>query len=123
MVLFMLTVKDLPVEMQNVSQKDWRQYLKFESGIDDMTAGLGDVAINPKYYMLDNYSGLYYEGVMEQERLDYTFKMYHKTVQVFLNKHLFQMQIQSLSKGLLEENTKLFLSLGNSVIFTDQYGN
>ena len=33
------------------------------------------------------------------------------------------MQIQSLSKELLEENTKLFLSLGNSVIFTDQYGN
>lgn len=120
MVLFMLTVKDLPVEMQNVSQKDWRQYLKNESGIDDMIAGLGDAAINPKYYVLDNYSGLCYEGVMVQERLNYTFKMHYKTVQVFLDKHLFQIQLQSLSKELLEENTKLFLSLANSVIFIDQ---
>jgi len=123
MVLFMVIVKDLPVEIQNVSIKEWRQYLKYESGVDDMIAGLGDAAISPKYYVLDNYSGLYYEGLIEQERLDYTFKMYHKTVQVFLDKHLFQIQILSLSKELLEENTKLFLSLGNSVLFTDQYGN
>ena len=123
LVMFMVLVRNLPEEMRGYGKSDWKQYLKYESGIDDFTQDLGEVAENVKYYVLDNYPGIYYDGFMEMDRLDQTFKLYHKTVQVFTSKHIFVIQMSVNNKVLLETNEYLFISLANSVIIPDQYGN
>ena len=117
----MVLVLNLPEEMRNISKAEWRQYLKYESGVDEFTENFGKMAKNAKYYVLDNYPGIYYEGFMEMDRLDQTFKLYHKTAQVFTPNHMFQIQMSAGNENLLETNEYLFNSLANSVIILDQY--
>ena len=121
LVMFMVLVLNLPEEMRNISKAEWRQYLKYESGVDEFTENFGKMAKNAKYYVLDNYPGIYYEGFMEMDRLDQTFKLYHKTAQVFTPNHMFQIQMSVGNENLLETNEYLFNSLANSVIILDQY--
>ncbi len=122
MVVFMVLVYNLPQEMQNQTS-EWKQYLKYENGVEEMIKELGENTSNGKYYVLDNYPGMYFENMQVRERLGFTFNMYTKTAQVFLEKHHLTIQMLANNKGLLEENTKLFHSLANSVIFPHQYGN
>ena len=122
MVLFMVLVYNLPVELQDASQNEWKQYFKFETGVEDVSKEIGNTS-NAKYYVLDNYSGLIFDSAVEMDRTEFTATTYQKTAQVYLNKHIFVIQMFSMKKDLLEENTRLFHSLANSVIFPDQYGN
>ena len=122
MVTFMVLINNMPQEMQNQTS-EWKQYLKFENGVEEMINEVGKNVSNGKYYVLDNYPGMYYENMQEIERMEFTLTSYSKTVQVFLEKHHLTIQISSMKKDLLEENTKLFHSLANSVIFPHQYGN
>ena len=121
-VTFMVMVYNLPQEMQNQTS-ELRQYLKFENGVEEMIKEVGENVSNGQYYVLDNYPGVYYENVEVGERMGFTFTMYTKIAQVFLEKHYLMIQMMAIDKGLLEENTKLFNSLANSVIFPHQYGN
>ena len=123
MVLFMILVKNLPTELKGVSKEDWMQYLKYESGVKELTESYGIPINNEKYYVLDNYPGIYFESIYEAQRLDNVIKLYQYTTQVFIDDYFFTITMQSPKKHVLEENLKLFYSLANSVIFPEQYGN
>ena len=122
MVQFMVLVYNMPQEMQD-QKSEWKQYLKFEDGVEEMIAEYGENVSNGKYYVLDNYPGMYYENMEDFERMDFSVTLYSKVVQVFLEKHHLTIQMSSMKKDLLEENTRLFHLLANSVIFPSQYGN
>jgi hypothetical protein len=121
MVQFMVLVKNMPQEMQ-IQKSEWIQYLKFENGVEELVNIVGKNVSKGKYYVLDRYPGIYYENMEVGERMGFTFTFYTKTVQVYLEKHHLTISMTSADKGLLEENTKLFHLLANSVIFPDQYG-
>ena len=127
MVIFMIQVNNLSYEMQDISQGEWMQYFKYGSGIDDFkpddTHNLKFNIIKSKYYVLDNYYGIYYEGKYEGERLSNEIGSHYIRTQVFLNKHMFSITMSTLSKDILDDNKELFRLLANSVIFPDQYGN
>ena len=126
LVMFMVQVRYLPEEIQDVSKKEWTQYFKNETGVNDFIEEMNGMdnsfTNNGKYFNLDNYPGIYYEGYMKMDRLDENMKIYHKTIQVFVDKHMFLIQIQSPIKSILESNDLLFRSLANTVVFPDQYG-
>ena len=122
MVIFMVLVYNMPEEMQDQTSQ-WRQYLKFENGTEEMIKEMGKNVSKEKYYVLDNYPGIYFENFEVGDRMDQTFIAYTKSVQVFLEKHYLMIQMFTANKDLLEENTYLFHSLANSVIFPHQYGN
>ena len=122
MVIFMVLVYNMPKELQDQTS-EFRQYLKFENGTEEMVNEFGESASNETYYVLDNYPGIYFENFEVGERMGFTIALYSKSVQVFLEKHYLAIQMLAIDKDLLEENTKLFHSLANSVIFPDQYGN
>ena len=120
LVMFMVLVLNLP-EMRNISKAEWRQYLKYESGVDEFTENFGKMAKNANIHVLDIIQVLFIMSFMEMDRLDQTFKLYHKTAQVFTPNHMFQIQMSVGNENLLETNEYLFNSLANSVIILDQY--
>ncbi len=126
LVMFMVQVRYLPKEIQSVSKKEWTQYFKYETGVSDIIEEMNSMdnsfANNGKYFNLDNHPGVYYEGYMDMDRLDVRYRLYHKTIQVFVDNYIFLLQINSPVKSVLESNNFLFRNLANSVIFTDQYG-
>ena len=119
-VVFLLLVKDLEVEAQD-QKSEWIQYLKSENGVQEMIDMLGGNTSNGKYYVLDTYPALYFENMEVLERMDLISTSYSKIVKVILEKHYLMIQMSAFDKSLLEENTTLFRSLCNSVIFTEQY--
>lgn len=121
-VTFLVLVVNLPNELQDVSQQEWKQYIKYDGGLKELTQGVENVS-NAKYYVLDNFPGVYYEGHSIGERLDVEMTAYQKMVQVFTLKHMFQIQMMTSNSNLLIENESLFNSLANSVIILNQYEN
>ena len=124
LIMVMVQVRNLEASMQGFSKDEWKQFLKYEDGVDFLTAELENMAaIKSSYFNIDQQSGIYYEGFFEEDRLDMTFKMYHKSAHIFLNKHMFIIQMMAPSKSVLESHAKLFYLLSNSIIFNDQYKN
>ena len=120
MVTFLILVKNLPIEMQNISQEEWRQFFKYEGGVEEFTQAMENTS-NEKYFVLDNYGGICYNQEVSIERLEYELKMFTKTAQVLTSKHMFQIQMGCSSEEVLKNNEWLFQSLANSVIMLDQY--
>jgi hypothetical protein len=118
---FMVMVKNLDQEMKNIPKKDWIDYLKYGSGVTDLASEVPNTS-NLKYYVLDNYPGVYYELWMDMERNDRSFRLHMTQATVFLEEHMFLFQLTG-TKEELREYSKLFYLMGNSVIFPDQYGN
>ena len=57
------------------------------------------------------------------DRLDQTFKLYHKTAQVFTANHMFQIQMSVGNENLLETNEyEATLIFGSSMLPFDQEG-
>ena len=119
-ITFLILVNNIPKEMQNISQKEWKQYIKFEGGLKELTQN-GDNIYNAKYYVLDNFSGVYYEGKENMQRTDKEIITFYKTAQVITSKHMFQIQMLTYNKEFLKKNESLFNSLANSVILLEQY--
>ena len=118
---FMVMVKSLDKEISNVSKEDWKDYIKYGSGLTDFTSEIQNVS-NSKYYVLDNYPGLYYEVWMDMDRNDISIRMHMSQASVFLEEHMFILQLAGFNEDV-KEYSKLFYLMANSVIFPDQYGN
>ena len=123
MVIFTILVKYLPEEAQGFSKNEWTQYLKYESGVIDMAEEMNELGKtkNEKYIKLDDYPGLFFEGYMDAQRLDFTMRFHYYQIQVFVDKYLVSIMMMSPVKSVLESNNSLFLGLSNSIIFPDQY--
>ena len=119
-ITFLILVNNIPKEMQNISQKEWQQYIRFEGGLKELTENVDNI-YNAKYYVLDNFPGVYYEGEDNFQRTDKEIIIFYKIAQVFTSKHMFQIQMLTNNKELLKKNESLFNSLANSVILLEQY--
>jgi len=121
-VAFMVLVKNLDQELQNIPKQDWREYLKYGSGVKEFTSEMPNVS-NSKYYVLDNYPGVYCELWMDMDRNDLSLRIHMAQASVFLEEHMFIFQLAGSTKEEIREYSKLFSLLTNSIVFSDQYGN
>jgi hypothetical protein len=114
-----ISVKELPKEMQ-WPKEEWIQYLKFETGIKDLTAGANNVN-QEKYIVLESYPGVIYNSTNQTQRIDYERKTYNKTVLLFVEGKGFVINMAASTKSALELNEGVFMSMINSIVFPDQY--
>jgi len=114
-----ISISELPEEMQ-VTKEEWIQYLKFEGGVQDLTEGANNVT-QEKYIVLESYPGVMFNSTNETQRIDYERKTYNKTVIVFVEGNGFTINMSVSTKSILEINEGIFMSMINSIIFTDQY--
>ena len=124
-VIFGVMVENSPIELQGISQNEWMQYFKYETGVEDFKPqDTHNIKVNindSKHYVLDNFYGTYYEGYSQAGRVDNEGGSYFIMAQVYLNKHIFSIHMSAFNKDIFDSNKELFRSVANSVIFPDQY--
>jgi len=118
-VTFMVMVKNLDKEARNFSTEEWKDYFKNGTGLNDMTSEVKNVS-NLKYYVLDNYPGLYYQIWMDIDRLDFSMRMYMLQASVFVEEHMFIFQLVGMKEDITKYS-ELFDLMSNTIIFPDQY--
>ena len=112
-----VAIKKVPKVME-MSKKEWKDYLKFEGGINDLTAGLDDVN-KQKHIVIESYPGIIFNYSNETQRMEYVRKTYNKCMMLFVDNNAFVLSMGTRKKTNLNE--KMFLSMANSIIFPDQY--
>ena len=112
-----VAIKKVPKVME-MSKKEWKDYLKFEGGINDLTAGLDDVN-KQKHIVIESYPGIIFNYSNETQRMEYVRKTYNKCMMLFIDNNAFVLSMGTRKKTNLNE--KMFLSMANSIIFPDQY--
>jgi hypothetical protein len=118
-VTFMVMVKNLDEDARKIPTEDWIDYFKISSGLKDMTSEIENVS-NLKYYVIDNYPGIYYEIWMDMDRIDYTIRMYMSQASVFVEEHMFIFQLAGMKEDIIKYS-EIFNLMSNSIIFPDQY--
>ena len=88
---------------------------------DDFLSTLPFNVSNSKYYVIDNYPGLIFDGYQDLERIDIEIRGYFIQAQVFVEEYTFNIQFFSADKDELNINRNLFNQIANSVVFPDQY--
>ena len=71
-----------------MSKKEWKDYLKFEGGINDLTAGLDDVN-KQKHIVIESYPGIIFNYSNETQRMEYVRKTYNKCMMLFIDNNAF----------------------------------
>ena len=118
-VTFMVMVKNLDKEASNISTEEWKDYFKNGTGLLDMTSEVKNIS-NLKYYVLDNYPGLYYQVWMDLDRLDFSMRMYMLQASVIVEDQMFIFQLAGMKEDITKYS-ELFNLMSNTVIFPDQY--
>ena len=120
-----VAIKKMPKEME-MSKKEWKDYLKFEGGINDLTAGLDNVN-KQKYIVIESYPGIIFNYSNETQRMEYVRKTNNKCMMLFIDNNAF---VLSMSTGVdpslkgrkkTNLNEEMFFSMANSIVFPDQY--
>ena len=76
---------------------------------------------NSKYYVIDNYPGVVFEGYQDVERTDKRIRAYLIQSQVVVGKYSFSLQFFTPNKDAIDSNRELFNEIANSIVFPDQY--
>jgi hypothetical protein len=118
-VTISISITELPEEMKG-TKEEWVQYLKFDSGVKDLTSGANNVS-QEKYIVLESYPGVMFNSTKQIQRIDYERKTYNKTVLIFVEGKGFTINMSVSTKSSLEINEGIFMSMINSIIFPDQY--
>ena len=116
-----IAIKEFPAEVE-LTKEEWVQYLKFESGIKDMTDGMNNVN-KEKYIVLESYPGLMFNFTNETQRIDYTRKTFNTMMILIVENKMFSVSISASNKSSLALNEGVFLLMVNSIIFPEQYKN
>ena len=82
---------------------------------------MGTNASNIKYFVLDNYPGVVFDGYLDIERIDLNTRLYFIQASVIVESYMFILQIMDNDKTSLNANRNLFNLMANSVVFPDQY--
>jgi hypothetical protein len=112
-----VAIKKMPKEME-MSKKEWKDYLKFEGGINDLTAGLDNVN-KQKYIVIESYPGIIFNYSNETQRMEYVRKTNNKCMMLFIDNNAFVLSMSTSKKTNLNE--EMFFSMANSIVFPDQY--
>ena len=118
-VTISISIAELPDEMK-LAKEEWIQYLKFESGVKDLTSGANNVN-QEKYIILESYPGVMFNSTKQIQRIDLERKTYNKTVHLFVEGKGFTINMSVSTKSSLEINERIFMSMINSIVFPDQY--
>ena len=114
-----ILIKKLPEELQ-LKKNELIQYLKFDGGVKDLTAGANNVT-KEKYIVLESYPGAMFNSTSQAQRIDYEMKFFNKTVILFVEGKGFKITMSAFTKSSLEINEGIFISMVNSIVFPDQY--
>lgn len=120
MVSIMILVYKQENEIKDITKEEWRQYLKYEGGVDEYASNIPG-ASNQEYFVVDNYPGLVIDAVQKLERLNLAMDMYMTQISVFVEDYSFQLQLISSNKTIKNNYKNLFYLFANSVIFPFQY--
>jgi len=118
-VTISISIVELPDEMK-LAKEEWIQYLKFESGVKDLTSGANNVN-QEKYIVLESYPGVMFNSTKQIQRIDLERKTYNKTVHLFVEGKGFTINMSASTESSLGLNEGVFISMINSIIFPDQY--
>jgi len=114
-----ISIAELPDEMK-LTKEEWIQYLKFDSGVKDLTSGANNVN-QEKYIVLESYPGIMFNSTQQTQRIDYERKTYNKTVFLFVEGRGLTINMSVSTESSLKINEEIFMSMINSIIFPDQY--
>ena len=106
---------------KDYSIDEWKEGLRDKDIREDFVGGMGANASNIKYFVLDNYPGVVFDGYQEIERIDFNTRLYLIQASVIVESYMFILQIISDDKTSLNANRNLFNLMANSVVFPDQY--
>tara|TARA_B100001059_G_C17734811_1_gene528248 strand:+ start:587 stop:1156 length:570 start_codon:yes stop_codon:yes gene_type:complete len=120
MVSIMILVNKLENEIKDTTKEEWKQYLKYDGGIDELVSYFSG-ASNQQYFVVDNYPGFIIDRVHKVERLNLDMDIYMSQISVFVEEYSFQLQLVSTNKTIKDNYKNLFYLFANSVIFPSQY--
>ena len=106
---------------KDYSIDEWKEGLRDKDTREDFVGGMGANATNMKYFVLDNYPGVVFDGYQEIERIDLKTRLYLIQAAVIVESYMFILQIIGNDKASINANRNLFNLMANSVVFPDQY--
>ena len=106
---------------KDYSIDDWKEGLRDKDIREDFVGGMEANASNIKYFVLDNYPGVVFDGYQEIERIDLKTRLYLIQAAVIVESYMFILQIIGNDKASINANRNLFNLMANSVVFPDQY--
>ena len=121
LIVFLVLVKNIPDNLKGISRQDLIQYLKFESGVQDIASAQSSNISVSKYVALDNMPGYYFEFSDTRTQVDKTLTMPGILIEVFVEDFKFEIMMISPNNHFLEQHSALFHILANSVVFPSQY--